>query len=335
MVALYIASSARGAGKTIIGAGLAKRWLGEGKKVGFLKPVIKGSPEPATGANSDAIFMKQLLALAEPADLICPVFSNESDLKNKIKEAYTPVAQDKEVVIIEGATELDQATRDIAETLDAKVIIVQGYARELPKTIDSYPNLGKYLLGIILNKVPSNQIGPIQAELTTQLEKTGVNILGILPEDRTLLAPTVGELAEHIQGEILSGAETSTELVENFMLGAMVVDSGLEYFGRKANKAVVVKSERPDMQLAALQTSTKCLVLTGNTAPKPDVLHMAEDKSVPVILAKDDMATVATKMGAALGQTTFSQKRKLPRLTEIMGQHLDFKALYQGLGLAS
>ena len=335
MVALYIASSARGAGKTAIGAGLGKRWLGEGKKVGFLKPIITGSPKPAAGANGDAIFMKQLLALAEPVDLICPVFSNESELKKKIKEACTRVSQGKEVVIIEGATEPDQATRDIAETLEAKVIIVQGYDRELPGTMDNYPDLGKYLLGIVWNKVPRNRLEPVLTEITARLDKTGVNILGILPEDRCLLAPTVGELAELIQGEIFSGAEASAELVENFMLGAMVVDSGLEYFGRKSNKVVVVRSERPDMQLAALQTSTKCLVLTGNTAPKPDVLRIAGDKSVPIILTKDDMATVATKMGAALGQTMFNQEKKLPRLTEIMGQYLDFNALYEGLGLAS
>ena len=160
-------------------------------------------------------------------------------------------------------------------------------------------------------------------------------MLAILPEDRTLLAPTVGELAERIQGEILSGAETAVELVENFMLGAMIVDSGLEYFGRKANKAVVVKSERPDMQLAALQTPTRCLILTGSTAPKSDVLRLAGDKNIPIILAKDNIATVAAKIEETPGQTVFSQEKKLPRLTEIMKQHLDFKALYQGLGLAS
>ncbi|MBM2825362.1 MAG: hypothetical protein HW402_1026, partial [Dehalococcoidales bacterium] len=40
MVALYLTSWEAGNGKTTIGAGLGKHWLNEGKKVGFLKPVI-------------------------------------------------------------------------------------------------------------------------------------------------------------------------------------------------------------------------------------------------------------------------------------------------------
>ena len=35
-----------------------------------------------------------------------------------------------------------------------------------------------------------------------------------------------------------------------------------------------------------------------------------------------------------LGKVRFNQEKKLPRLTEIMEQHFDFQAVYQGLGLA-
>ena len=146
----------------------------------------------------------------------------------------------------------------------------------------------------------------------------GIDILGVLPEDRALFGLTVGELAEHIQGEILSSADKSGELVENFMLGAMIVDPGPDYFGRKASKAVVVRGERPDMQLAALETSARCLVLAGNTAPIPAVLSRAEEQSVPIILAKDDTGAVVNRIEDALGKTKFNQEKKLPKLMEIM-----------------
>ena len=74
---------------------------------------------------------------------------------------------------------------------------------------------------------------------------------------------TVGELAEVIGGKIINHQEKSGEPVENYMLGAMVVDSGLDYFNRKKNKAAIIRQERLDMQLAALETSTICLVLSG------------------------------------------------------------------------
>ena len=175
----------------------------------------------------------------------------------------------------------------------------------------------------------------MRGETSTQFDKAVINILGVLPEDRTLFAPTIGELAEHIQGEILSGAEKSADLVENFMLGAMCVDPGPEYFSRKANKGVVVRSERPDMQMAALETTTRCLVLTGSTAPNPVVLARAAEKNVPVITARDDVTTIVTNIEDTLGKTRFNQKNKLPKLTEIMEQHFDFQTVYKGLGLTS
>ena len=335
MTILYVTSLERGAGKTVICAGLGKHLLSDGKKIGFLKPIIAGSNNQSTeDADSDAAFMKHLFALEEPIDLLCPVFSDESQLRSKIKEAYARVSQGKDVVIVEGISGQSQASRGMVETLDARVIVVEGYSKELLKAIDSYKDFGSYLLGVVLNKVPRSRVEHVRGEMSTQFDKAGINLLGVLPEDRTLLALTMGELAEHIQGEILSGAEKSAELVENLMLGAMVVDPGPEYFGRKANKAVVVKSERPDMQLAALQTSTRCLVLTGNTAPKPVVLYQAEEKKVPIILVRDDIISIATNIENALVKARFNQENKLAKLTEIMEQHFDFQAVYKGLGLA-
>ena len=121
---------------------------------------------------------------------------------------------------------------------------------------------------------------------------------------------------------------SSTELVENLMLGAMVVDSGLEYFGRKTSKAVVVRGDRPDMQLAALETPTRCLVLSNSTeAPFYNVRQKAEDKGIPIILTGDDTGTVVTRIEDVLSKAGFNQEKKLPKLAEIIEQHLDLQAV--------
>lgn len=335
MVALYITSSERGSGKTAVCAGLGKHLLSDGKKTGFLKPVVADNKNaPAEGIDSDAAFMKHIFALEEPVEFLLPVFKDEGNLSKEIKEAYAKVSRGKDVVIIEGIYDKGKASHDVIEALDARVIIVEAYSAELPRTVDSYKGFEKRLLGTVLNKVPGRRMERVRDEISAQLDKAGVNILGVLPEDRTLFALTVGELAEHVRGEILSGAEKSAELVENVMLGAMSPDSGLEYFGRKANKAAVIRSERPDMQLAALETSTRCLVLAGDVEPKPVVLSQAEEKGIPIILAKDDTVAITANIEDALGKIRFNQENKLPRLAEIMRQHFDFQALYKGLGLA-
>ena len=69
MVALYVTSLERAAGKTAICAGLGKHLLSDGKKVGFLKPLnADGKNLPVEGTDSDTAFMKHIFALEEPID---------------------------------------------------------------------------------------------------------------------------------------------------------------------------------------------------------------------------------------------------------------------------
>ena len=98
------------------------------------------------------------------------------------------------------------------------------------------------------------------------------------------------ELAEVLGGEILQDyergypepveteeteskypSEERQELIENFSIGAMNVEQALTYFRRIPRKAVITGGDRADIQLAALETDTVALVLTGNLFPAPVV----------------------------------------------------------------
>ena len=335
MAALYITSSQAGAGKTMVCAGLGRHLKGKGKKVGFFKPLVADIRNTGKeAADSDTAFIKRILSLKEPVDDICPVIGGEGKLDTKVKQAYARVAKGKDVVIIEGVWRQRpggkpvESAYEIAKALEAKVIVVEAYSPDLLKTklADKYQGCGGQLLGVVINKVPVSRIEAVRGQ--------GGAVLGVIPEDRTLLSLSVAELAELVAGKIVNDSGKSSELVENYMLGALGVDSGLDYFGRKDNKAVVVKGERPDMQLAALETSTRCLVISGDGSPIHDVLHSAEDKAIPIIVTDEDTASVMESVEQALGRTKFNQEKKLPRLAEIMEQRLDFKALYKGLSLA-
>lgn len=333
MVALYVTSPYAGAGKTAVCAGLGRHLAGDGKRVGFFKPIVSGI-KSAEAADSDAEFMKQVLALAEPIKSLCPLIGGDGDMTAKIKQAYAKVSKGKDVVIVEGVWRQRpggkpaEASHQVAEALEGRVIVVEPYSKGLSAAglINNYKGFGENLLGVVINRVPKSR-------LSAKFGNGEVNILGVFPEDRVLLSLTVMELAERIHGEILNSAERSTELVEDFMLGAMGVDSGLNYFGRKDNKAVVVRGERPDMQLAALETSTRCLVVNGGS-PSQSVLQRARDKGVPIILAKGDIISTVSSIELALGKTRFNQK-KLPRLIEIIEQQFNFKALYKELNLGN
>lgn len=322
MVALYVTSWENGSGKTSICAGIGQHLKNSGKRIGFLKPVI-GSK--SGGADGDAALVKQLLTLDEADDLLSPAFKDEADLARGIKEAVARVSANKDVVIIEGIN-----TRSVIEAADAPVIAVETYSKDLSGTIESYKGFGSLLLGIIINKVPARRLDRVRAEASSAMEAAGIKLLAVLPEDRTLIAMTVAELAELLQGKLISGDEKSSGLVENFMIGALAIDPGPHYFSRKANKAALIRSGRSDMQLATLQTPTSCLVLTGSEKIQPVVLAQAREKNVPIILAGGAIPDVAATIETAIGKSGFNQQ-KFARLIEMLEQHLDIEEVLKGL----
>ena len=309
MGVLYIVSVEEAAGKTAICAGMAINLLNAGKKVGYLKPQAAGKGM----ADGDIAFMRNTLGLTDVV--------NAPD-----------IVEGRDIVLVEarlGAKAGDAASKDAygaAREMKAEVIAVEAYSGQPSKYTALYKGFGENFLGVVINKVPQSQLKKAKEEAAKQYGAAGVKLLGVIPENRILLAITVGELAESIQGKIINNAENSGELVENYMLGAMVVDSGLDYFGRKSNKAAVIKQDRPDMQLAALETSTNCLVLCGsNKPPVYNVLNKAESKGIPIITTETGVNDIVTNIENTLLKTRLNQEKKLAKLGEIVKQNLDMK----------
>jgi BioD-like phosphotransacetylase family protein len=117
------------------------------------------------------------------------------------------------------------------------------------------------------------------------------------------------------------------------MVGAMSVDSALTYFRRKPNKAVITGGDRPDIQLAALETSTRCLILTGNLRPSALILGRAEEAGVPIILTRHDTLTAVGIIESFFGRARFHQEKKVENFERLLNKHIDFEALYTALGM--
>jgi len=308
---IYVVSAEASAGKTAICAGLARNLMNDGKKAGYLKPQVAEKD----GSDSDIVFMKEILGLADAV--------NAPD-----------VIKGRDVILVEarlGQTADDAVSKDTygaAKEMKARAIAVEAYSGKASGFIDVYKGFGENLLGVIINKVPESQVKRVKDEATAQFGAAGINVLAVIPENRVLLAITVGELAESVRGKILNNPEKSGELVENFLLGAMVVDSGLDYFGRKNNKAAIVRQDRPDMQLAALETSTSCLVLTGSSEPPAyNVLQKAEARGIPIITTETGAKDIIASLEGTLMSTRLNQEKKLSRLAEVVKQNLDIEAV--------
>ena len=338
-------------GKTALCAALGKRLLAKGKKTGYFNPVRLSNNGSLTN-NRDAIFVKEILELNESAELLSPSaysskelwsqLSGEPDVFTRnIKNSHSEIAKGKDVVLVEGLSGLNKdnvstlACYKIAEALDARVIILLKYHTDLsPSTVvRSSEELGEKLLGVIINFAPEDKLETLKQSITESFDKAGIKVFGILPETRSLLGISVKELGEAVDGSLATRDTNTDEIVENIMLGVMTLDSGIDYFKRKKDKAAVIRGERADMQLAALQTPTKCLVLTNNIKPLASVVSEAESKHIPVLVTSKDADSIVADLENALAASSFNSPKKMKKFEELLDKYLDIKSLFAAMNI--
>ena len=158
-------------------------------------------------------------------------------------------------------------------------------------------------------------------------------MFGAVPEDPKLGAVTVREILELIGGKLLCCEDKLDETVERFLVGAMTAEAALRHFIRVREKAVITGGDRSDIVLAALDTSTKCLVLTGNLYPNEIVLSRAQEAGVPVIVVPGDTLETIGRFEEIMGRHSIREKKQVEYAIKIMDRYVDYDALFKKIGL--
>ena len=337
-------------GKTALCAGIGKKLVNAGEKVAYIKPlhiIRQGESRDC----SDALFVNEALELGENREQVCPLHISQEELWHnlsehvdefavRIKVACETVAEGKDVLLVEspGILKNDQVSSlacfTLAEKLDTKIILLLCYPIDFKdnNVIQAAQKFGDRLIGVVINQVPESKLSAVQKEAAASLKTHSIVLLGVLPEVRTLSGVSVSEIAATIKGKIISSKDRADELVENIMLGAMSPDSGRDYYNRKKNKIVVTRAERADMQLAALETSTKCLVVSGNKL-NASVMVKADDKQIPVMVADQEIKDIIAGIEESLSRAKFRNIQKLQAMSYLLDSHFDYKALNIAIGI--
>ncbi len=354
MRALYVTSTGTFSGKTALCVGLGLRMQRDGFEVGYMKPVSTTARcVEEQIVDEDAQFMAEALGLSEALEVISPVTlvphqvtrilsgEDRTDYVTRLTSAFAKASQGKQVMILEGGASVTEGSlvglsaTKVSQRLKASALVITKYESDLlvDEVLGAKALHGEAMIGVVINAVPRQRMRFVQEVVKPYLEKLSIAVFGILPQERLLLSISVNELADCLMGEIICCSDGGEELVEYLMVGAMSVDSALTYFRRKPNKAVITGGDRPDIQLAALETSTRCLILTGNLRPSPIIMARAEEVGVPMILVKQDTLTTVEIIEQFFGKTRFHQEKKVQRFQEMMEERFDFEDLYVAIGL--
>ena len=328
-------------GKSTVVLALAQALLQKGVDLTYGKP-IGTCPNQATTCDldGDVEFLTKILKL--PAERLFPTFvwadpfNLEQRVEQKDTQDYTaqltqalgsflPNGTDSSLLLLEGPGTLDEgivyglSLPEMATIADAGIILVTRLKSYLPleSLIAAKKRLGDRLVGVILNDIHPSQQVTIDQIIKPYLENQNIPVLGVMPHSEILKSVSVGELVIRLHADVLCCRDRMDLMVENLCIGAMNVNSALEYFRRGRNMAIVTGGDRTDLQLAAMETSTQCLVLTGHIPPTSTILSRAEELEIPILSVDLDTLSTVEIIEHTLGQVRLHEGIKLECVFEM------------------
>ena len=348
---LLIASTEAYCGKSATILGLGSLAQSREISIGYGQPLATDFRENSEDSAADAKFLVDTLGLRSDQAKF-PLLSLDRNLMNQRLQGedqrdYSLAVQayveqiEGDLIFLEGSSNLwegsifNLSVPEIAELIDASILLVGRYHPQLlvGSLLTAKKFLGERLLGVVINDVPPAELANAEATIKPYLENQQIPVLGLIPKDRILNSISVKEIAHRLNAEVLCCPEHLDWMVETLSIGAMNVNSALGYFRQRENMAVVTGGDRTELQMAALETSTHCLILTGRIPPKELIIERAESLEIPVLSVDTDTLTTVEVIDKAFGKVPLQETIKVKQIKHLMEQHFDIDRLLKYLGL--
>ena len=364
---IYIAATGQNDGKTTTSIGLMQAFIDRYEKVGFIKPV--GQKYVTVGQekiDKDAYLMNSIWPFDYPVKTASPIAIpggyTEYYIKNRKEESvritekllasYNAIKQGKDIVVIEGTGhagvgsvfDLNNAT--VARMLGSKAIIVTtgGIGRPLDevylnKTL--FEKEGVEILGVILNQVIEEKYEKVKDMVDKSLTHMGLKLLGAIPMQKTLSAPTMYQLIEHLDGELVNGDYLYGNIYD-IIVGAMTAHNALVHI--KKGTLLITPGDRSDLLLASIITNLfdkshektginklAGIILTGNIRPHANVMNILRKTNIPVISVKQETYSTASKVYDLLVKIMPYDKQKIRLAQTLIPKYVDIDYIDQNL----
>ena len=219
----------------------------------------------------------------------------------------------------------------LAKRLKSKVLIVNLWedSKSVDALLDAKKQLGDNFAGAVLNAVDPKEVEKIKTKIIPSLQELNIEVFGVMPKSPLLRSVTVGELVRRLNAQVICCPEKEELLVETLSIGAMGVNSAMEFFRRRRNMAVVTGADRTDIQLAALEASTQCLILTGLGDPLSQLIHRAEELEVPILKVELDTLATVEIIEQAFGHVRIHESIKASYAIQLVQENVNLKRILE------
>ncbi len=352
---IFIAATKQNDGKTTVALGLIFNFQKVFKQIGFIKPVgQRYLEEGGLKVDEDSVLIDESLKLCgikcklkdmSPVavekgfteDYIAQ--PNRKSITKQIRESFKRVAQNKNLVVIEGTghagvgSVFDHSNAVVAKLLRSKVIIISsgGIGRPIDEIVLNkalFEKEGVKVLGVIVNKVMPDKFGKINRLIRRGLKRKGIEVLGVIPYNSSLSYPTIRQILEETDYKTLylSSDIALDNHVVKIVIGAMQPRGAIKYI--TDHSLVITPGDREDIIRLTLDLYGKGnkisgIILTGDLLPSQEFISRIKDASIPVLLAKTDTYTTASTVHDLTVKIRPTDKEKIETVKKLIHDYVD------------
>jgi phosphate acetyltransferase len=350
---LYVTAMEPQSGKSVVALGLMELLSARVERLGFFRPIVPSATEP----DPQSELIRRRYQLAAPYEQMHALSQDEAaaipayeDLRKRVVEAYKQLEQGCDFVLCEG-TDFTSATSaldyglnaDLANELGAPVLVVLkgGTPEETVASVraarNSLAHKGCTIFGVVVNRVPAEQVEELSRTLGAQDGSEPVYVLPELPE---LAFPTVGEIATELGAELLSGSDE--EALQRDVRDVRVAAMSVEHFidDLVDGTLVVVPGDRPDILVASLASTVSPAIptvagvlVTGGYPLSETVRRLLESAPFPVLNAEQPLHVAANVVQSVRPVIRAENERKIATALGVFESAVDTAELGQRIAL--
>ena len=318
MPTILVTGPAR-SGKTSVSGGLLVCLRDAGRSAAYVKPFSADGAADADHAFASGALTDALDIAVGPAP-----GSLTGNFDNAIQAIELLIAE-ANTVVVEAAEGF--ASLELAAALNAAVLEIRSYSpgEDWAQIADaSAVRWGNRLLAVVVNAVPPYR----QDAVAESAARSAADVDAfVIPESRVMLAPTVAEIADHLEAVWTLDPVNAEAPVERFLIGGNIMDNGPTYYGRYDNQAVITRAQRPDIQLASMLPQTRCLVLTGPGDPTNYVRAEALERDIPLLQVSTSTIETADALDRLIDSATAHSLTKARNYAALLAQHIGDEVL--------
>ena len=352
---LYIASIEPRSGKSVVALGVMEMLSRHVRKIGFFRPIV---PDGDVDNNIELISKRynldipyeDMFAYRHTDAQKLSTRGRDSELQKNILARYKHLEKRCQFVLCEGtdytgvssAFEFD-INADIANNLGCPILVVINGRNKSPARMvaavgaarESFLEKGCVLIATIVNRVDREQVKAVKTLLAEA--NFGKDPVYVLPSEPILGKPTVGEIAETLNGVILQGDEDGLNReITDFKVAAMNLPNFLEHVSD--GTLMITPGDRYDVVLGGLATTISetypnisGLILTGGLSLEPQIVRLIEGikrkSPAPIVGVKTDTYTTAMDISAVRAVLKPTNDRKIASALGLFESHVDVKEL--------